>query len=116
MKVNFAARAIKMSAKEMRRASVPHSREYTELVRVWRDLPDFTIEIDNRQIPTNNPNRGLTYEFMEQHIAQNAPELSDEFYDVRKIFGYPRAAQWFRSKFPEACERVHFRTKYDPVA
>ena len=85
MKVNFIARTIEMSAKEMRKASLPHSREYTELLRVLRELPDFTIEIHRSKHPASNSNRGLTYEFMERHIARNAPERLDEFDDIRKM-------------------------------
>ena len=116
MKVNFIARTIEMSAKEMCRASLPHSREYTELLRILRDLPDFTIEIHRYKHPTNNSNRGLTYEFMERHIARNAPELLNEFYDVRQILGYPRASQWFRNKFPEVRSTVHFCTMHEFAA
>lgn len=101
MKVNFVVKTIELSAKELQKASIPYSDEYSTLFQLMRDLPDFTIKINRPHILTSNPNRGLTYEFMEQHIAQNAPELLNEFINVRKIFGYFRAAQWFRNKFSE---------------
>ena len=116
MKVNFVARTIEMSAKEMRKASVPYSREFSDLLQLQRDLPNFTIVINRPCIPTNNPNRGLTYEYMKQHISQNAPERLDEFDNVRKIFGYSRTAQWFRNVFSEACATAHFCTSDELTA
>ena len=115
MKVNFLVRAIELTAEEMRQASKPNSREYTELLRIMRDLPDFQITVKHRCI-TNNANRGLTYDYMEQHIACHAPEKMEEFYLLKTIDGYPKVTKWFRNRFPEACSVVHFRTNPELAA
>ena len=72
MKVNFLARTIELTAEEMRRASAPNSGKYHELLKIMRDLPDFTIEVKHRRTFIKNSNLGLTYEYMEQYINQNA--------------------------------------------
>lgn len=116
MNVNFITRTIELSTKEMRRASVPYSPEYTSLLQIMRDLPAFSIEIKSPHRYSNNANRGLTYERMEQHITHNKPELLDEFNNLRKIYGYSRAAKWFRNRFPDACNMVHFCSRHDLAA
>lgn len=115
MKVNFLVRTIELTAEEMRQASKPNSREYTDLLQIMRDLPDFQITVKHRCI-TSNANRGLTYEYMEQHIARHAPEKMEEFYLLKTINGYPKVTKWFRNRFPEVCGMVHFCTNQEPAA
>lgn len=116
MKVNFLARTIELTAEEMRRASTPYSCKYHELLKIMRDLPDFTIEVKHRRTFFKNTNLGLTYEYMEQHINQNAPEMLGEFYDIRTSLGYAKTAKWFRNTFPGACDMVHFCTNQELAA
>ena len=116
MKVNFLARTVELTAKEMRRANTPYSAEYRELLTIMRDLPDFTIEVKHRQTFSKNANLGLTYEFMEQHINRNAPEKLSAFYDNRALFGYSKTAKWFRNTFPMDYGMVHFCANQEPAA
>ena len=116
MKVNFLARTIELTAEEMRRASTPYSCKYHELLKIMRDLPDFTIEVKHRRTFFKNTNLGLTYEYMEQHINQNAPEMLGEFYDNRTSLGYAKTAKWFRNTFPRASDMVHFCTNQELAA
>lgn len=116
MKVNFLARTIELTAEEMRRASAPNSGKYHELLKIMRDLPDFTIEVKHRRTFIKNSNLGLTYEYMEQYINQNAPEKLGEFHDSRTLFGYSKTAKWFRNTFPMDCVMVHFCTNQEPAA
>ena len=98
MKVNFAHRTIVLTKKEMKQASIPYTQEYQMLLSLMRDLPDFKVEIKH-SLCRSNANRGLCYEAMSQRIAQEAPELMDEFVAVRSVAGYPAASQWFRNHF-----------------
>ena len=116
MKVNFLARTVELTAKEMCRANTPYSAEYRELLNIMRDLPDFTIEVKHRQTFTKNANLGLTYEYMERYINRNAPEKLSVFYDNRTLFGYSKTAKWFRNTFMEDLNMVHFCTSLEPVA
>ena len=112
MKINYEVRTIELTAKEMKQASKPHTREYKELISVMRDLPHFEIRV-NRPHVTYNANRGLTYAAMEQYIAMNAAEKLDEFYTIQKLGGYPVATRWFRTVFPEYSRQ---KTVYDNFA
>lgn len=116
MKVNFLARTIELTAEEMRRASTPNSGKYHELLKIMRDLPDFTIAVKHHRTFIKNANQGLTYEYMEQHINQNAPEKLGEFYDNRTLLGYSKTAKWFRNTFMEDQDTVHFCTNLELAA
>lgn len=98
MKVNFDHRTIILTKKEMKQASIPYTQEYRKLLGLMRDLPDFTVEI-NHTLCRSNANRGLSYEAMSQRIAQEAPELMDEYLAIRVASGYPAASKWFREHF-----------------
>lgn len=110
MKVNFVERTIVVSAKEMRKAGIPYSREFSNLRQLQRDLPGFTIAVNRPRIHANNPNRGLTYEAMSQYIAQEAPELMDEYLAIRVASGYPAASKWFREHFSPNATMVDLYT------
>ena len=99
MKANFEKCTIELSAKEMKQASIPHTPEYQELLRVMRDLPGFSITVKHPRI-THNANRGLTLKYMMEYITQNAPEKLEEFKTVCKYGGYPTTRKWFRNTFP----------------
>lgn len=115
MKVNFHTNTIELTAKEMKQASKPYTREYTELLRVMRDLPHFSITVKRSQI-THNANRGLTYDCMERYIAENAPEKLDDFHVVRTMGGYPMTTKWFRMEFPEHDEVIRVKNNYSLAA
>ena len=111
MKVNFVERTILVSAKEIRRAGIPYSREFSNLRQLQRDLPGFAIEVNRPRFPANNPSRGLTYEAMSQRIAQEAPELMDEYLAIRAASGYPAASKWFREHFSPNATMVDLCTR-----
>lgn len=111
MKVNFFERTIELGAKEMKLASLPHTREYQELLSVMRDLPNFSITVKQPRI-THNANRGLTYDFMERYIAEKASEKLDDFHVVRTLGGYPMTSKWFRNEFPEQRKELHTESSY----
>lgn len=110
MKVNFLTQTVELTAKELRQSSTPNSYAYSELLRVMRDLPHFQITVKHSRM-TSNANRGLTYAYMEQHIACHAPEKMDEFCALRAIGGYPKVTKWFRSTFPEYSTAVDLCSK-----
>ena len=115
MKINFQSRTIELTAKYMRQASKPYSREYEELIRIMRDLPDFKVTV-KRSYRMTNANYGLTYGYMEHYIAQHAPEKMDEFTMLRAACGYPVVAKWFRAMFQDANAMVGFCTTLDTAA
>ena len=99
MKINFELHQIELTAKEMKYAQNYGSPEYYNLIHAMSDLPNFEVRTRHpRYIP--NANRGLTYAFMEQHIALYAPELQETFILIRTHSGYPETSKWFRKAFP----------------
>lgn len=115
MKIDFLSRSIEVTAKEMRHASTPFTREYEELIRLMRELPAFKVTVKHSR-PSANANRGLTYERMERHIARYAPEKLEEFTILRTASGYPMTAKWFRTIFPDANVMVDFCTTLEKAA
>jgi len=109
MRVNFIDRTIELGVKEMKLASQPYTYEYENLLKIMRNLPDFTITVKQPRI-THNANRGLTYDYMVQHIMQNDADKLEQFEAVRSLGGYPMTTKWFRTTFPEHSEEVHFCT------
>lgn len=98
-------------AKEMRN---PLSEEYALLQRTRQDFPTFTVR--RRQIKTNpkkDTYKGLTYEWMRNHIATHEPEdVRQEKLDAfdekiyisqchRASLRYPTIKKWFLSEYPE---------------
>ena len=115
MKVNFVQRTIELSAKEMRKASNPHSCEYKEILCVSRELPDFVICV--KQVRnTQNRNRGLTLKYMDEFIMQNAPEKIGEFKSVCKLAGYPAVTKWFRTAFPKDSDVISLGSELNMLA
>ena len=115
MKVKFEQRTIELTAKEMKQASKPHTREYMELISVMRELPHFEIRV-NRPHITYNANRGLTYAAMQKYISLNAPERLEEFCHVMKLGDYPVTTKWFREMFPEYNSQEVVCVSFDPAA
>ena len=115
MKINFLSRSIELTAKEMREASKPYTREYSDLIRLMRELPDYEITVKHRYCATS-ANRGLTYEYMEHYILtheskETVLEVLDEYNELRliaechsKYRRYPVIKRWFLAKYPEIVE------------
>lgn len=115
MKINFLSRSIELTAKEMREASKPYTREYSDLIRLMRELPDYEITVKHRYCATS-ANRGLTYEYMERYIAEHAPERMNEFTFIRTTSGYPTTTKWFRIVFQDEMMMVGLCTAFGAAA
>ena len=115
MKIEFVSKRIVLTAKEMKLASRPNTREYEQLIRIMRDLPEFMVTVKQPHV-IYNANRGLSYASMEQYIAQHAPERMEAFWSVRSQFGYPAASKWFRDEFAEYSGAVDFCSTLNEAA
>jgi hypothetical protein len=115
--VKYAEGVIEMNttfAKEMRN---PLSEEYALLQRTRQDFPTFAVR--TRQIKSN-PNKdtykGLTYEWMRNHIATHEPEdvveeklkAFDEKVYISKChrgsLRYPTIKKWFLNEYPDVAK------------
>lgn len=115
MKVNFMEKQIVLSAKELKNASTPYTKEYRDLIDLMRELPGFRIMVRRPHI-CRNANRGLTYNVMESYIEQNAPELLDDFRQLCVSFSYPAVSKWFRNQFPGFCNTAAFANSFELAA
>ena len=115
--VKYAEGVIEMNttfAKEMRN---PLSEEYALLQRTRLDFPTFAIR--TRQIKSNpqkDTYKGLTYEWMRNHIATHEPKevveeklnAFDEMVYISKChrgsLRYPTIKKWFLAKYPEVAK------------
>ena len=115
--VKYAEGVIEMNttfAKEMRN---PLSEEYALLQRTRLDFPTFAVR--TRQIKSNphkDTYKGLTYEWMRNHIATHEPEevveeklnAFDEMVYISKChrgsLRYPTIKKWFLKKYPEVAK------------
>jgi hypothetical protein len=95
----------------------PLSDEYAQLQRVRNDFPTFAIR--HRQIKSNpkkDTYKGLTYEWMRNHIATREPEASreaklhefDEMIYISECHSrrlrYPTIKKWFLKEYPDVAK------------
>lgn len=115
--VKYADGVIEMNttfAKEMRN---PLSEEYALLQRTRQDFPTFAVR--TRQIKSNphkDTYKGLTYEWMRNHIATHEPEevveeklnAFDEMVYISKChrgsLRYPTIKKWFLNEYPNVAK------------
>ena len=115
--VKYAEGVIEMNttfAKEMRN---PLSEEYALLQRTRQDFPTFAVR--TRQIKSNphkDTYKGLTYEWMRNHIATHEPKnvveeklnAFDEMVYISKChrgsLRYPTIKKWFLNEYPDVAK------------
>lgn len=115
--VKYAEGVIEMNttfAKEMRN---PLSEEYALLQRTRLDFPTFAVR--TRQIKSNphkDTYKGLTYEWMRNHIATHEPKnivdeklnAFDEMVYISKChrgsLRYPTIKKWFLKEYPDVAK------------
>lgn len=115
--VYYAKNVIEMNttfAKEMRN---PLSDEYALLQRTRQDFPTFAVR--RRQIKSNpkkDTYKGLTYEWMRNHIATHEPEdvrqeklkAFDEMIYISQChkasLRYPTIKKWFLETYPDVAK------------
>jgi hypothetical protein len=115
--VKYAEGVIEMNttfAKEMRN---PLSEEYALLQRTRLDFPTFAVR--TRQIKSNphkDTYKGLTYEWMRNHIATHEPKnvveeklnAFDEMVYISKChrgsLRYPTIKKWFLNEYPDVAK------------
>ena len=95
----------------------PLSEEYALLQRTRQDFPTFAVR--TRQIKSNpqkDTYKGLTYEWMRNHIATHEPEevveeklnAFDEMVYISKChrgsLRYPTIKKWFLKEYPDVAK------------
>ncbi len=114
--VDYPNRMITLSSAFERKAFTPGTAEYTQLMQVRADFPDFRL--NTRQFKTNTKQdryKGLTYDYMRWFIGKiegnNAPAVLEGFellIDISKGHStgkrYPEVKQWFLKRYPAFAE------------
>ena len=105
---DFDTMTIILTKKFAKAASILNTPEYTALIQIRRENPDFTIELrEIKKKEGKKSYRNLTYEHMEAYIITRDGKGSDahkEFEQVKKLsqiqagsYGYVK--KWFLNKY-----------------
>lgn len=115
--VKYAKSVIEMNTTFAKMMQNPLSDEYALLQKIKMENPGFTV--CRRQIKTNpkkDTYKGLTYEWMRNHIATHEPEAVvekklkefDEKVYISKCHGqslrYPTIKKWFLAQYPDVAK------------
>lgn len=117
LKVIYAEGVIEMNTTFAKMMQNPLSEEYALLQRTRLDFPTFTVR--TRQIKSNpkkDTYKGLTYEWMRNHIATHEAEdiverklaEFDEKVYISQCHGqslrYPTIKKWFLAQYPDVAK------------
>ena len=116
-KINFATDTITMNYKFTAAARQYGTPEYNILKAIKADFPYLKEVVEaGRKVKSVRPNKRLTYENMEQHIAayENAKELLATFERVKALSKpmkspYCYVREWFLLQFPNYKESPTFQ-------
>ena len=107
--INFVANKIVATAAFMKKAGQYGSEEYTTIMNLRKELPNFTIEVMEEEKP--NKKKGcLTLSTMEAYIIREFGENSDEIKEFnrvreaskeKKAGRYSYMMKWFHQVYPE---------------
>ncbi len=117
LSVKYAKSVIEVNTIFAKMMENPMSDEYALLQKIKMENPGFTVR--HRQIKTNpkkDTYKGLTYEWMRNHIATHEPEAVvaeklkafDEKVYISKCHGqslrYPTIKKWFLKEYPDVAK------------
>ena len=119
MFINFFARTIELTKKEMKAARRFGSDEYNALMVARKDNPGYHVVVTARKVKAvkKDTYKGLTYEYMEAYIAAHDQDQSI-MEDYRKRRGlceniaenapdpytYQEMKDWFLERFQEVAD------------
>ena len=102
--VNFAENTIVASKTTLKKASVPNSAEYKELMKLMKQHPTFTVaEKEIKKAEGKKTYGGLNTAFIEKYISiqTNAKELNEQYAKVSKMGKFPLVRKWFLDTFKD---------------
>lgn len=88
IRVNYAERKIVLSSAFAKKAFTHGTDEYRQLQAVRNDYPDFALKM--RKFKTNTAQeryRGLTYDFMREHIRTHEADPKPVLADLEDMIG-----------------------------
>lgn len=100
--INFAENTIIASKTTLKKASVPNSPEYKELMKLMKKHPTLTIaEKDIKKAEGKKTYKGLNDDFIKQYISiqTNAADLKAQYEQAAKMGKFPLVRKWFLNAF-----------------
>ena len=101
MKIDFLNKSIIVTTTELKRSSIPGSKEYYEFLDITAQLPNFQI-VRQAKVVRRAHSPSPTYAFMEACLSDNAEGLDDFFHLRQAGCSYFEIKKWFMAKFPAA--------------
>ena len=113
--IDYAHSSVSISSAFAKKALIPGTDEYAQLMRVRKDFPDFRLV--TRQFKTNTKQehyRGLTYDFMREYIGTHEKDAKVVLAELEEMIGiskahslhkrYPTIKAWFLERYPAIAE------------
>ena len=100
--VDFAADTIYASKTTLKKAGIPNSPEYKELMKLKKKHPALTIaEKEIKKAEGKNTHKGLDKAFIEKYISiqSNAADLKAQYEQAAKMGKFPLVRKWFLHTF-----------------
>ncbi len=100
--INFTENTIIASKTTLKKASVPNSPEYKELMRLMKQNPTFTVaEKEIKKAVGQEHYKGLTNAFIKKFISiqSNSNELEKQHAKAAEMGKFPLVRQWFLDTF-----------------
>jgi len=100
--INFTEKTIVASKTTLKKASVPNSPEYKELMRLMKQNPAFAIaEKGIKKAEGKNSYKGLNAAFIKSYISiqSNATELEKQYAKAAELGKFPLVRKWFLNTF-----------------
>ena len=117
MTINYSSRTIQLTKKFAKAAEKFGSDEYKNLQEARRDNPTFKIVVVSRKTSSKKDTyKGLTYEWMRNHIETREPEATreaklhefDEMIYISECHSrrlrYPTIKKWFLKEYPDVAK------------
>ena len=100
--VNFAENTIIASKTTLKKASIPNSAEYKELMKLMKKHPTLTVvEKDIKKAEGKKTYKGLDKAFVEKYISiqTNADDLNKQYAKAAEMGKFPLVRKWFLNTF-----------------
>lgn len=100
--INFAEHTIVATKTTLKKASVPNSSEYKELMNLMKQNPTFAVvEKEIKPAVSKNAYKGLNRSFILRYISiqDNADELNRQYNKASEMGSFPLVRKWFLDTF-----------------
>ena len=100
--VNFAENTIIASKTTLKKASIPNSPEYKELMKLMKKHPTLTItEKEIKKAEGKKTYEGLNKAFIEKYISiqTDADALNEQYAKASEMGKFPLVRKWFLNTF-----------------